>query len=379
MSDPGGGWAPPGGWTPPAHSAPPATPGGLPAEPTAAVDPGGWQAPTGWGGPTAGNGSWGSPRPPEPRLGVVPLRPLGLGELLDGAVALVRRYPRPALGLSAAVAVVSTLLNIVLALTALRPLLSFDPGTFRLNGDTGQLDGALGGAALGGLGGAVVSALGTLVLTGAMTAIAGRGVLGQPLAFAQTWAQLRPVLLRLLGIACLTALYVYGTAVLAVAGAVGLVAVAGLKALLVAVPLGLGGVVLAAYLYCRLSLAPCSAVLESAGVRTSLRRSGVLVRRSWWRIFGILVLTVIISSIVAQIVQVPFLLFGALPSGLGSLTTSGATTGRLLVVTYIGAGVAQTVVAPFTSGVRALLYVDRRMRAEGLDVALAAAAHQQAG
>lgn len=382
MTDPGGGWASPGGWTPPADLAPPPLQKAPLDEVPAPLDPRGWQAPTGWGGPASGPGGWGSPRPPEARPGVVPLRPLGLGELLDGAVALVRRYPRPALGLSAAVAAVSTLLNIVLALTALRPLLSFDPSTFRLDGGTGsgtgQLDGALGGAALGGLGGAVVSALGTLVLTGAMTAIAGRGVLGQPTTFAQTWAQVRPVLLRLLVIAFLTALCVYGSVVLAVAGAVGLVAVLGLKALLVAVPLGLAGAGLAAYLYCRLALAPCAAVLESAGVRTSLRRSGVLVRRSWWRICGILVLTVIISSIVAQIVQVPFLLFGALPSGLGSLLSPGGTTGRLLVVTYIGAGVAQTVVAPFTSGVRALLYVDRRMRAEGLDVALAAAAHQPA-
>ena len=53
--------------------------------------------------------------------------------------------------------------------------------------------------------------------------------------------------------------------------------------------------------------------------------------------------------------------------------TAGATT-TALVLTQIGGGVAQTVTSPFTSGVRALLYVDRRMRAEGLDVALAAAA-----
>ena len=39
----------------------------------------------------------------------------------------------------------------------------------------------------------------------------------------------------------------------------------------------------------------------------------------------------------------------------------------------VGAGIAQTVVAPFTAGVRALLYIDRRMRAEGLDVSLMAA------
>ena len=47
---------------------------------------------------------------------------------------------------------------------------------------------------------------------------------------------------------------------------------------------------------------------------------------------------------------------------------------RSLVMSAIGGGIAATLVAPFTAGVRALLYVDRRIRAEGLDVSLSAAA-----
>jgi hypothetical protein len=127
------------------------------------------------------------------------------------------------------------------------------------------------------------------------------------------------------------------------------------------------------HLYVRLSLAPAAAVLEGSGVRQSLRRSGILVRRSWWRISGILLLTLVIASFVSQVLQIPFLLFGAGPTGLSRLTDPNGSTTRVLVLSYIGAGVAQTLVAPFTAGVRALLYVDRRMRAEGLDVALTAA------
>ena len=47
------------------------------------------------------------------------------------------------------------------------------------------------------------------------------------------------------------------------------------------------------------------------------------------------------------------------------------TTGQALVGAVAGA-LATTLVAPFTAGVRALLYIDRRMRAEGLDIALVA-------
>jgi hypothetical protein len=98
------------------------------------------------------------------------------------------------------------------------------------------------------------------------------------------------------------------------------------------------------------------------------------VRRSWWRVFGVLLLALIVASVVGQVVQVPFLIFGITPVGLRGGSSLNDSTTRLLILSYIGAGIAQTVITPFTAGVRALLYIDRRMRAEGLDVALNAAA-----
>ena len=46
----------------------------------------------------------------------------------------------------------------------------------------------------------------------------------------------------------------------------------------------------------------------------------------------------------------------------------------LFLLVTVGSGLATFLVSPFTSGARALLYVDRRMRAEGLDLTLQAAA-----
>ena len=336
--------------------------------PSYGAPPGNWQTPPGWG----------QPRPPERQPGVVPLRPLGLGELLDGAVTIIRRYPRAVLGLSAVLAIISTVLNIVLAISVFKPLISFDSSTLQSGGsvNTDQLDGALGGAAVGGLGSGLVSALSTLILTGVLTAVAGRGVLGEPMTFAQAWAEVRPAIGRLVAIAVLTALLVYGSLAIGLTLAVVLIAAAGVAAALIGVPIALAGIAFSIYVYCRLALAPCAAILERAGVRTSLRRSGVLVRGSWWRVFGVLLLAVIVASVVGQVVQVPFLIFGIAPAGLRGSTVTESS--NLLVLTYIGAGIAQTVIAPFTAGVRALLYVDRRMRAEGLDVALTAAAAQRA-
>jgi hypothetical protein len=307
----------------------------------------------------------------------VPLRPLTLGELLDGAVGLIRRYPRPVLGLSAAMAILATGLNILVAVTAFRPLLSFDSAT--LNGEDpsfDQIDGALGGAAIGGIGSQLVTALATLVLTGILSAVAGRGVLGESMTLSEAWAQVRPVLGRLIGIALLTALIVYGSLVVGVTLAVLLFAVGGGGGAFVGVLVVLAALALTVYLYCRLALAPSVAVLEKAGVRASLRRSGILVRRSWWRVFGVLLLALVVTAVVGYVVQIPFFAFGISPLGLrgGADILEGTT--RMLILTYIGAGVAQTLTTPFNSGVRALLYIDRRMRAEGLDVALTAASQR---
>src|SRR3954471_10235184 len=95
-SDPTGGapdWAAPGSSTPP--------PGWSTDQPPAAPPP-----TRGWGTPYA--------PPPPPRPGIVPLRPLGVGELLDGAFAAIRRYPRPTLGLAACVMLVVTTIQVLM-------------------------------------------------------------------------------------------------------------------------------------------------------------------------------------------------------------------------------------------------------------------------
>jgi hypothetical protein len=367
MSEPRGEWAAPDDR-------------GRPPEPS---DPrAGWQAPPGWGGePVAAPpgaapggvgapppyGGWGAPRPPDLKPGVVPLRPLGLGEILDGAVGIVRRYPRPALGLSALVALVTTLLNVLLLLTAFGPMLSIDPVTLE-SGDTEELEGAFGalGAGLGAT--ALVSLIANVVLTGVITAVVGKAVLGQPMTMGEAWRQVRPRLLPLLGLALLVPLIVYTVMIVGIVVAVLIVALGGPPLALVGVPLGIAALVAAVFLYVRLSLAPSALVLERVGVRASMRRSSVLVKRDWWRVFGILLLTLLIAQFVSAVVQLPFQVTGALP-GFGGFEE--VSLGEL-VASSIGSGIALTIVAPFTAGVRALLYVDRRMRAEGLDVQLSA-------
>lgn len=376
MTDQSGSWASPSGWTSPSDEPAPL----LDQPPRDQAPPpsgSGFQAPPGWGGPQSPTGGWGTPRPPDVRPGVVPLRPLGLGELLDGAVAIIRRYPRPTLGLSVGVALVVTLLNTILSLTALRGVLSLDASSFESTG--GELGWAVNGSAISGavagvLATILIALLAGVMLSGFITAVVGRAVLGRPMTFADAWAQVWPLLFRLVGLALLTGLIVGGVAFggLAVAGAVGFLVGGGGIAL--AVLLGIGALVLSVRLYIQLSLASSVLVLENATIGTSMRRSRVLVRGSWWRVFGILLLTWIIGAFAAQVLQVPFLLLGISDSGFGA---TGDLSSVEIVMGSLGAGIASAVVAPFAAGVRALLYVDRRVRAEGLDIALTAAVREQ--
>jgi hypothetical protein len=274
-------------------------------------------------------------------------------------------------------AIIATVLNVTVALTVLKPLINLDVSTLENNStaSSNQVDGFVGGSLIGSLASSLVTALAAVILTGVVTVIAGRGVLGEPITLREAWTTVRSSLWRLIGLSFLTALIVYGTLAIGITAAVLLVAGLGGVSLVVGLPLAVAAGCLTVYLYCRLALAPCSLILERAGIRTSMRRSGVLVGGAWWRVFGVLLLAWIVAAVVANVIQAPFLVFGFGKSLLsGDSFDKGIST--VLVLTYVGAGIAQTIIAPFSAGVRALLYVDRRMRAEGLDVALSAAAAQ---
>ena len=364
MDEPDGAWSSPDGRAAaPAPAAPPTGPPpsyGAPPPSYGAPPPSYGVPPQGYGTPVVG-GHGRNSRP------VVPLRPLGLGELLDGSVAVLRRFPRPVFAVSAAVALSSGVLQLLVALTVLGPL----DGTGTSTGST--TDAVLGGAFVATLLGLLLSTLSTAVLTGFVTLVVSRAVLEQDTTLREGWELLRPRLGRLLLTALVLAAASAGAVLLAVLVTAGLVAALGgaggaLGALLVLAAVGV-----AVLVYIRWSLATAVVVLEKTGVRTGLARSTVLVRGSFWRVFGILLLAVVIAAFVGQVLQLPFGLVGG--SGLSSLGkgTVDLSTSDVVVASVAGS-LSATVVGPFVAGVRALIYVDRRMRAEGLDVALVAAA-----
>lgn len=365
---PSGQWSPPSGqWSPP-----PGPEGRRPSPPT------------GWGEPSA---SYGFPHrtggwQPPPKPGVVPLRPLGLGELIDGSVQTMRQNPRVMFGLSAVVMAVAVVLSTLLLLLGLPRLVT----GLESSGDTlstEQIASTASAGIIAVLVPAVLQSFAVVVLTGVLILAVSDAVLGRRPGVGEVVRRARGRIVALIGLSLLTGFILLLALLLLLAPGTILLTTGG-SAWIGGTMLGLGfvaAVVVGVWLWVRFAFAAPALLLEELGVVPALRRSWRLGLGSWWRMFGILLLTAIIAGFANGLLAVPFSVLGGV---IGALLTSGsdgsALTGEAIssAVGGLGTILATTVTAPFSAAVTALLYIDLRMRREGLDVVLARAAAEPA-
>jgi len=124
----------------------------------------------------------------------------------------------------------------------------------------------------------------------------------------------------------------------------------------------LGCVVGAVFVMPMFILVAPATVLEHLGPVQAMRRSWRLVRRRYWPVLGIALLTAMITGLLAN-------LLSAAPTLIGSLL--GGSFAWLFLA--VGAIVGQMVAAPLVVIVSTLLYFDARIRWEGFDLQLLAA------
>jgi hypothetical protein len=97
-------------------------------------------------------------------------------------------------------------------------------------------------------------------------------------------------------------------------------------------------------------------------------------------VFSIQLLATIIANILASIIVIPFAVLAAALSGdgfTGFLDSSADLGWTFLIVSGIGSVIGSMITFPITAGVTVLLYIDRRIRREALDLDLARAAGLQ--
>jgi hypothetical protein len=307
-------------------------------------------------------------RPPAPKPGIVPLRPLGLGELLDGAFTGIRRNPKATLGLAAILMTIASVVEGVMSFVFLdsATTLSASPTAQISNADLVRLLSQTSGTLALSL---VVSLIATTILTGLLTIVYGRAVLGQFLTMGEAWQAVKPRLWRLLGVTVLILVIMLVVAGIGFGVPIGLaIAFPGAATVIIAAVFAIATVCALVYLHIKLALAESAIVLEDSTVTGSLARSFRLTDRSFWRVFGILLLTNIIATLLNGVIQTPFAL-GQLPVALGAAPSTGTHLFGVVLST-IGTIIATTITTPFVAGVGVLLYVDLRMRREGLDLQL---------
>jgi hypothetical protein len=93
---------------------------------------------------------------------------------------------------------------------------------------------------------------------------------------------------------------------------------------------------------------PQCVVVEERRGATALRASWELVAGSWWRVFGIVLLTSLIVLIPVAVIQLPF--------------QAAASRADASALTLAGSVIADTVATPYVALVATLLYFDLRAR-----------------
>jgi hypothetical protein len=302
--------------------------------------------------------------------GAIPLRPLVLSDLFDGAFRIIRYNPRATIGAAVLVSAVALVVPVVVGLAS---------------GSTGGLSPASGTDSLSdsqivsllvGLGGLLagteLQGIGLLFVSGMIAHVTAAAAVGRRLTMTEAWAATRGKRWRLLGMSFLLGLGVVvavGVAVLFVVFvAVGLHASLGV---VVALAILLSALVLVFYLWFWVrmrALAVPALMLEPVGVFGAIARAIRLTRQQFWRLLGLLLLVTLVTGVAGTMLRAPFSIAGQV------VVTGSSDTGHGLLVylllTSVGTVISSAVLQPFTAAVTALLYIDQRIRKEAYDVEL---------
>ncbi|MDF2146538.1 glycerophosphoryl diester phosphodiesterase membrane domain-containing protein [Knoellia sp. p5-6-4] len=331
------------------------------AYPSSPAQPGQWGQQAGWGAAL-----------PAHKPGIIALRPLSLGDIVEASFACLRRNPRTFLGL----ALVTSLA--VLVVIGVLGAVGYVVATSLESGDALDLFLALGltssAAAL-----LFLSSATSIALSGILAYPVGEAVLGRNVTMGETWGRTRRFLPRLVGLCAILVVpptVVFGLLVaLAIWGFVDGAPAAGVLGVVAVLCLA----VATTWLGIRLALATPALVLEDLGVIASLRRSWRLTPGLFWRTFGILLASSMLIGVVQYVLSFALQLGGmVLGLALDSMVSGGgAEAAAGLVVagaSVLGSLLSGVLTQPFLAAVLALLYTDARIRKEGFDLALARAA-----
>ncbi len=328
------------------------------------AQPGAQPGPTGWA--------------PPPKPGLIPLRPLGFGTLLGAPFQVLRRNPKATFGSGLIIQlVIGVVTTLFVGAAVVWALARADSVVGSSDADADAVNaGNLAIILLSTVIPLVLSLFASALLQGVLVIEVARATLGEKRSLGELWKAAFKRILPLTGWLLLIGLAV----VLVIAVIAGIIVLgsfvggAGLAiAIIVSVILFAAFGVASVWISTKLALVPSVIVLERRGVIASMRRSWSLTNGNFWRTLGVIWLVSAILSAAGQILQVPFsfLIGFAVPL----IDPNGSGTGIIALIFFYVLFLAFTmVISAVTSVVQAALvgviYIDLRMRKEGLDIEL---------
>jgi uncharacterized membrane protein SirB2 len=370
--------------------APGADPVRSPAQPTPAAAPQYGQQLPGYGQQVPGYGQqvpgygqqplW----TPPPKPGLIPLRPLSFGTLIGAPFQALRRNPKITVGAALLIQTIPSIVVTLLVFGGAALLLSRVANADSADQST-LTAGAIGGSIVLGLLSVVVSAISAALLQGVVVGEVARGTVGEKLRFRSLWTMVKGRIGALIGWTFLLTLAWAVTIGLVVLVAVAMFALggpAGIAGGVAVVIVGiLGLIALAVWINTKLAMVPSAIVLERLSLRAAVVRSWRLTGRFFWKTFGVIALIGLIAYAVAQIIGIPFSVIGGLMGGIfapTSMSDPNASELTQVLVSQLSVNVLASVVGAIVGAIMsvvqtsavALLYIDLRMRKEGLDLQL---------
>lgn len=302
--------------------------------------------------------------------GAMPLRPLALGDIYNAAFRIIRFNPKATVGSAVLVASVTMLIPVVISAiftftlgAALDQTGEFDP-----NASQSEVVGTSVSFASF-VAGSILLQIGLIFVTGMVAHVTNAAAIGKRLTLGAAWAATRGKRWKLLGLTCvinLAWILVLGvyvglwTLVVLVSNSPGPIVIWGV----ITVPAFIAGMI---WFWVRFYYLPAPVLmLEPVGVFDAIRRGYGLTRNQFWRIFGIGALTVIVTGIAGGMLSGPVSLIGQL----ASLAVPEYAVLGLAITQAASSVISSAFVAPFTSAVASLQYIDQRMRKEAFDIEL---------
>jgi hypothetical protein len=256
-----------------------------------------------------------------PRERPLPLRQMGIGEIIDAAVKLYRRDWLALIGIAAFVLVPTTFIEVWVTQTIFGSAAATATPSNELVIQSLVVT-------------LVIIAVELLIiqpfLVAAITRAAADAYLGESVGAGRTYRYALTKLLAILWISILASIVtIIGFILLIIPGIIALV---------------------------RLSLTAPALVVEDVRGTKALGRSWRLTKGHFWRVLGLLVLSGLIASVGAAIITIPTQ-FAAVALGPGGWP-----------VAALGSALATVLITPFSSLIVVLLYFDMRIRKEGFDI-----------